>query len=145
MRRAARPARQGIVGIVLALLLTAATPGDVGGCGKEATLLDRDRYSSARKVLDCDRCTACEITTDRCARACDPRAAPDIVLPLTCEPLFRDGAVCLRALDAASCEKFATYVDDLAPVVPSECDFCRVPPSMGPGLGDGGSPDGAVP
>jgi hypothetical protein len=52
--------------------------------------------------------------------------------------------VCLRALEAASCGTFATYVDDLAPAVPSECDFCRVappaPPATAPSFGEGGAP-----
>jgi hypothetical protein len=40
----------------------------------------------------------------------------------------------LRALAAASCDTYATYVDDDAPATPTECDFCQVPlPSAAPG------------
>jgi len=114
--------------VVLGLLSTAATAGDVGGCGTEPTLLDRERYSEVRKLQDCDRCQECGLETERCRRACNPEGAPDIVLPPTCRPYLRDGEVCVRALAAASCTSFATYVDDFAPAVPSECDFCKVAP-----------------
>lgn len=129
-----------VVGVVLAAVLSiAATPGDVGGCGKTATLLDRDRFGAARKSQDCERCEECGIATERCARACDPTKPPDIVLPVTCRPLFQDGIVCLHALDSASCSKYETYVADDAPAVPSECAFCRVSPEPPvPGFADGG-------
>jgi hypothetical protein len=130
-----------LTAVVAALSLSsiAATPGDVGGCGKTATALDRDRYANGRKAQDCEKCQECGLTTDRCTRACDPKSPPDIALPLTCRPLYQDGIVCLHALEAASCETFATYVEDLAPATPSECDFCRVPPvTAEPSLGDGG-------
>lgn len=124
---------------VLGVLLMAPTPGDTGGCGRTATELDGDRYASARKQQDCTRCEECELTTARCVRACDPKQLPELELPATCRPLLHDGAVCLRALAAASCEKFATYVED-APANPTECDFCQVAPrAPAPAFGDGGS------
>lgn len=135
--------------VVVAIFSIAATPGDVGGCGKTAELLDRDRFGQGRKRQDCEKCQECAITTERCARACDPTKAPDIELPVTCRPLFQDGVVCLHALDSASCDKFATYVDDVAPAVPSECAFCRIGPEEpassftdggAVGAGEGGAP-----
>ena len=113
---------------VLGVLLMAPTVGDTGGCGRTVSELDRDRYANARKLEDCQRCQECGLTTARCGRACDPAQAPEIALPLTCSPLYHDGEVCLRALGAASCDTYATYVDDDAPATPSECDFCQVPP-----------------
>lgn len=117
---------------LLAALCMAPTAGDVGGCGREATELDVDDFARARKEEDCERCRACSIDNARCARACDPAKPPDIGLPATCKPLRHDGEVCLRALHAASCETFATYVDDVAPATPSECEFCRVAPEAPP-------------
>jgi hypothetical protein len=120
----------------------APTPGDVGGCGKEATELDPVAYADTRKVTDCNRCRACALGTARCARACDDTQPPEIQLPSTCRPLYHDGEVCIRALKAASCSDYASYMDDVAPSIPSECDFCRVPPPAATGsvFGDGGAP-----
>ena len=128
-----RPLARGIVTALLGVLVMAPTVGDTGSCGRTATDLDRDRYANARKLEDCMRCQECGLTTARCVSACDPAQLPEIVLPPTCRPLFHDGEVCLRALGAASCSTYATYVDDDAPSVPSECDFCQVP-------SDGGAP-----
>lgn len=111
--------------VCLAILAMAPTPGDVGGCGAEPALLEPTSYEATRKRQDCERCEECGIATARCARACDPKAPSDIVIPPTCAPLLRDGQVCVRALGAASCEDFATYVADEAPRTPSECQFCR--------------------
>jgi hypothetical protein len=109
----------------LGVLAMAPTPGDVGGCGSEAELLEPSSYEATRKRQDCQRCEECSVTTERCARACDPAKPSDIVVPPSCLPLLRDGQVCIRALVAASCTDFATYVDDVAPRTPSECQFCR--------------------
>jgi hypothetical protein len=109
----------------LGVLAMAPTPGDVGGCGSDAQLLDETSFSDGRKRADCGRCRECELTTERCVRACDPAKPPDIQVPSTCKPLLRDGQVCLRALSAASCDDYASYVDDLAPRSPTECQFCR--------------------
>jgi hypothetical protein len=103
----------------------APTPGDVGGCGSEAVLLDRASYEATRRQKDCQRCEECGVTTARCARACDPAKPQDLFVPPSCLPLLHDGQVCIRALGAASCADFATYVDDVAPRTPSECQFCR--------------------
>lgn len=129
------------VAALFGVLTMAPTVGDVGGCGAEPTALDRDAYALARKDEDCARCTECRLATERCARACDPKATPEVELPATCRPLLRDGEVCVRALRAASCDAYATYMDDVAPAVPSECDFCRLPPPASePMLGEGGAP-----
>ncbi len=114
-----------VVVACLGVLAMAPTPGDVGGCGSEAELLDPASFSEARKRIDCELCLECSVATERCTRACDPAQPSDIAVPATCRPLFRDGQVCLRAIAAASCEAFATYVDDDAPRSPTECQFCR--------------------
>lgn len=127
--------------VVLGVLLMAPTVGDTGGCGRTATELDRDRYANGRKLQDCERCQECGIDNARCGRACDPTQLPEIVLPVTCRPLLHDGEVCLRALAAADCDTFATYVDDVAASTPTECEFCVVPPEApAPGFTDGGAP-----
>lgn len=127
--------------IVLAVtVLAAPTVGDVGGCGRAATPLDEATFAGARKREDCRRCAECDLATPRCARACDATLPPEVKFPLTCKPLLHDGEVCLRALRAASCDDYATFVSD-APVTPPECDFCRVPDPLPPGaLAEGGAP-----
>ena len=135
-----------LVTAVLGVLLMAPTVGDTGGCGRTVSELDLDRYANARKIEDCQRCQECGLETQRCVRACDPKALPEIVLPATCRPLYHDGEVCLRALAAARCSTFAGYVDDLAPSSPSECNFCKVgPPDLPPGFADGGIGEGPAP
>ena len=133
-----------LVCAVLGALTMAPTVGDVGGCGKDVTELDRQQFADARKLEDCERCTECSIGTDRCQRACDKTKPSDVVLPQTCRPLFHDGEVCLRKLASVSCDTYATYVDDFAASVPSECEFCRTLPAptttTPPSFADGGSP-----
>jgi hypothetical protein len=125
--------------MVLGVLSSAPTVGDVGGCGREARELDATEFAEARKEEDCLRCSECGIAAPRCARACDADASPEIVIPPTCRPLHHDGEVCLRALSAASCEDYVGYVDEIAPTAPSECRFCRAaPPELL--LFDGGAP-----
>lgn len=129
------------VAAILGALSAAPTPGDIGGCGREPTLLDVQAFAEARKDEDCRRCSECEIETERCARSCDPDAFPLIEVPQTCRPLRRDGEVCLRALRAASCDSFASYVRDDAPTTPTECQFCKIGPGGPEGtFGDGGGP-----
>jgi hypothetical protein len=127
---------------ILGVLSMAPTVGDVGGCGREATDLDPAVFAQAKKDMDCQRCGDCGLGSARCASACDPKQPPETSLPQTCRPLLHDGEVCIRALHAASCSDYASYMDDVAPTVPSECDFCHVPPpAPKPSLlGDGGSP-----
>lgn len=135
------------VAAVLAVLCTAPTAGDIGGCGTEVVALDVEQFAYARKNVDCRRCRECGISTPRCARACDPTKPPETSVPKTCQPIQHDGEVCLRALDAASCESYARYVDEIAPATPTECAFCKVvpPPEFFPSFTvdagrEGGSP-----
>jgi hypothetical protein len=118
-----------LIAVVAAVFIAAPTVGDVGGCGKQATDLDEPAFARARKDIDCKRCQACGLATHTCQSACDPQAAGDVAFPVTCRPLLHDGEVCVRALEAASCGDYATFVDDTAPSVPRECDFCHVPPA----------------
>ncbi len=135
-----------LVTAALGVLLMAPTVGDTGGCGRTVSELDHDRYENARKIEDCQRCQECGVESERCLRACDPKALPEIILPDTCRPLYHDGEVCLRAVAAVSCSTFATYVDDFAPASPGECNFCRVgPPEAPPGFGEGGIATDAAP
>jgi hypothetical protein len=112
-------------------LCTAPTVGDVGGCGVQASDLAADAFAAQRKQVDCERCTDCALDTNACHVACDPKARPNVAWPSTCHPLQHDGDVCLRALRAASCSAYASFVDDTAPTVPSECDFCHLVPEAG--------------
>lgn len=124
--RAPRTTRGALVAVAIFGVLSAApTPGDVGGCGSEVRLLDRDAYARARKTQDCRRCEECAIQSDRCTRACDAASQPETVVPASCRPLFHDGEVCLRARADVSCATFARYVDDSSPTSPSECEFCK--------------------
>jgi len=114
-----RVAALGFVVVVCA----APTPGDVGGCGQKRQALDEDVFFATKNAIECERCTECEIATDRCTQACNADSGGRR-FPETCEPLVHDGEVCLRRLLDVGCDTFAEYVDDRTPAVPSECDFC---------------------
>jgi hypothetical protein len=117
---------------LLALLFGAApTVGDIGACGQQATPLDEATFAAQRKALDCRKCTQCGLTTQTCVTACDPALPSDVALPATCFPLTHDGAVCIDALQAASCSDYASFVSDVSPTEPSECQFCRDIPEGG--------------
>jgi hypothetical protein len=125
------------VAAALALVFGAApTVGDIGSCGQAAAPLNEAVFAAQRKALDCQRCAQCALATQVCARACDPNAAGEVAFPATCFPLQHDGDVCLRALEAASCQDYGAFVSDVAPTVPSECDFCHVIPEGGVLLGE---------
>jgi hypothetical protein len=115
---------------------TAPTVGDVGSCGQAATALDEATFRAEKKALDCQRCQDCGLTTQACATACDPKTASSTAFPATCFPLQHDGDVCIRALQAASCDDYASFTSDVAPTVPSECDFCHLIPEGGVTLGE---------
>lgn len=134
-----------LVATALLFLVFGSGPavGDVGGCGATATELDEVKFANARKTIDCRRCGECAIAADHCVRACDAVAPSDVSFPKTCRPLLHDGEVCLRALLAASCSAYASYVDDIAPAVPSECDFCQVGPAPAGSLKGAAGPLGA--
>lgn len=120
-------ARRGSL-LLLALACLAPTPGDIGGCGAPVKDLDAARFFAAKRELDCKRCERCSIGSSACELACeplarDPDAGPDAFAE-RCLPLVHDGEVCLRALEAASCDEYEGYMSDLAPEVPTECNFC---------------------
>jgi hypothetical protein len=112
---------------VLALIFgVGATVGDIGSCGKDPAGLDAATFATARKSVDCEMCTKCNVTTQRCAAACAD-AAPTETFPPNCAPLYQDGLVCLRALLASSCDDYAQFMSDTESLVPTECEFCRGP------------------
>ena len=115
-----------------ALALLAPTAGDVGSCGQDAVELDPVAFFSDKAFVDCSRCRDCGLTTAACEAACGGELEGDAFDP-DCFPLVHDGEVCLNALRAASCDDYRSYVDDLAPAVPTECNFC--PPESKPGGG----------
>jgi hypothetical protein len=112
--------------VLVAVFCTAPTVGDVGGCGDDPVDVDAQTYAQQRKSVDCERCGECGVSTARCARSCQDGGPGEVSLPDSCKPLEHDVDVCLRALRAASCDTFASYVADVAPESPSECAFCRV-------------------
>lgn len=126
MTRRALRGRDVLFASAMAIVLGAApTVGDTGSCGVTARDIDEARFGAARKRLDCQRCAACKLVTQRCAAACDPNVPSDVAFPATCRPLYHDAEVCLDALAASSCGDYARYVADDVRLVPSECDFCR--------------------
>lgn len=131
--RASR-SRRGVV-MVLAILAAAPTAGDIGSCGQEVVVLDREKFFRAKEATDCEKCVACALTTKACTRACDKKL-DDVPFPADCFPLVHDGEVCLRKLEATSCDDYASFVADQGSTIPTECNFC--PLELAPGAG--GSP-----
>jgi hypothetical protein len=115
-----------VLGLLAGLFCAAPVPGDVGGCGQPTQTLDPGVFFATKKTIDCDRCRECDQTTQTCGRACDTSEPVPETFPEGCVPLVHDGEVCLRALLAASCDDYASYVDDRAPSAPTECNFCPV-------------------
>jgi hypothetical protein len=109
--------------IVLGVFAAAPTVGDIGGCGGTDETLDARKFFAARLELECDRCGECALDTAPCRRACNKSTIVPSTFPTGCRPAVHDGEVCLRALEALSCTRFADVVDP-APIVPTECDFC---------------------
>lgn len=101
---------------------TGPVPGDVGGCGGSPRPLDPVAFFETKAELDCTRCIECRISSKACAVACSQPS--ETSFPRGCDPLEHDGIVCVRALEAASCEDYRSYVRDEAPVIPTECNFC---------------------
>ena len=136
--RARKLGRGELALVAVAALVFGAGPtvGDVGSCGTSATALDVKDFEAQRKALDCQRCKDCNILTTACSDACDPAKPSSVSIPSTCYPLEHDGQVCLDALEAASCCTYASFVSDVAPTVPTECDFCHVIPEAGPPPGE---------
>jgi hypothetical protein len=133
-----RPRRREIATVALLAVVFGAGPtvGDVGSCGTSATALDEKSFAAERKALDCSRCSQCGIVTQTCTDACDPKKPSTVAWPATCYPIEHDGQVCIDALEAASCSTYAGFVSDVAPTVPSECDFCHVIPEAGAPVGE---------
>lgn len=113
-----------LLALALLLFCAAPTPGDIGGCGQAPDILDAPTFFANKKRIDCERCSECGLLSDTCDEACSQSAAPSVAFPTDCVPLVHDGEVCLRALQYASCDDYAAYVDDTSPSVPSECNFC---------------------
>lgn len=105
--------------------LAAPTAGDIGSCGQDPDALDPEKFFAFKEAVDCRACSECGITTEACARACDP-ALDERAFPEGCFPLVHDGEVCLNALAAAGCDDYASFMSDSAPTVPTECNFCPV-------------------
>lgn len=105
------------------LLLTAPTPGDVGGCGQARQVLDVEAFFESKQGIDCERCDECRLRTERCVSACSTSPI-ETEFPEGCVPLVHDGEVCLRRLLDASCDEYAGYMDDGDAKAPTECNFC---------------------
>lgn len=103
----------------------APVPGDVGGCGQEAQELDSVTFFGTKQSIECENCRECGLGTAACQRACGGTLV-QTMFPEDCVPLVHDGEVCLRALLMGSCEDYRGYMSDLAPTVPTECNFCPV-------------------
>jgi hypothetical protein len=118
--------------LFLAPLIAAPTAGDIGSCGSAAEPLGAPEFFVARLSLECERCKDCGYGSRTCVLVCDqvakksyPRAFPE-----GCRPVVHDGEVCLRAIEALSCNAFGDLVSD-APIVPTECDFCPASAATG--------------
>jgi hypothetical protein len=110
--------------VLLALLCLAPVPGDIGSCGQTVQALDPGIFFASKKAIDCRRCRECGLSTGQCRSACNGNAPIPEEFPTDCVPLVHDGEVCLRALLHASCDDYSAYMDDTAPEVPTECNFC---------------------
>jgi hypothetical protein len=118
--------RHGIAAILFVVLGMAPTVGDIGSCGQSPDDLDPTTFFTIKAHTDCSRCGECGITSKLCDRACGTDPLPTS-FPSGCHPLVHDGEVCLRTLLAASCDDYASFVNDAAPTAPSECQFCPLP------------------
>jgi hypothetical protein len=114
--------------IVLGFFAAAPTVGDVGGCNESAQPLAANKFFGARLKLECERCRECGYTSAACKRACSSATIVPSTFPAGCAPLEHDGQVCLRAIEALSCDAFGDVVA-ASPIVPTECDFCPAPPT----------------
>lgn len=109
---------------LFALLTLAPTAGDIGSCGQSAVELDETKFFQQKERIDCLACQECVLDSPlACAQACDG-VVNVVPFPDGCLPLVHDGEVCLNALEAASCDDMAKYLDKDAPTIPFECNFC---------------------
>jgi hypothetical protein len=113
-------------------VLMGPTVGDVGSCGQDVVELDAFKFFSEKAFIDCRQCRDCGFASLSCVRACEG-VLENVAFDPDCFPLVHDGEVCLNALRAASCNDYANYVDDLAPTVPTECNFCPLAGKPGGG------------
>jgi hypothetical protein len=100
----------------------APTVGDIGSCGQSVDDLDAPTFFDLKSRTDCRRCQECGLAGKLCDRACND--LPQTSFSYGCHPLVHDGEVCLRVLLHASCDDYASYMNDAAPAAPSECQFC---------------------
>lgn len=118
-----------ILVVLLLGFVIAPTPGDIGGCGQSAQLLDANVFYRSKAYIDCDQCLRCDMMERKvCREACDDNAVRPEAFAPGCYPLVHDGEVCLRALSNASCSDYGEYMHQLAErrSTPSECNFCPV-------------------
>ena len=109
--------------VIALTVLAGPTVGDIGSCGQRVEELDAAKFFAQKQVIDCTKCFQCGFATASCESACNERIE-DPAFPENCLPLAHDGEVCLNALEAASCDEYAAFVDDVAPTIPTECNFC---------------------
>lgn len=107
---------------VAALVCAGPAPGDIGGCGQSAQLLDPVVFYLSEARAMCRLCTECDLGQTACSRSCEATELRE-AFPPGCFPLVHDGTVCLRALSGASCAEAKGLVEDDR-AVPRECDFC---------------------
>jgi len=117
--------RHGLAVVVFVVLGMAPTVGDIGSCGQAPDDLDAPTFFDLKARTDCVRCEECGLSGKRCHSACDD--PPQTAFFAGCHPVVHDGEVCLRVLLHASCDDYASYVNDTAPTSPSECQFCPLP------------------
>jgi hypothetical protein len=117
-----------LLALLVLLFCAAPVPGDVGGCGQSPDPLDPEVFFATKRDIDCGKCQACGFVTGACQQACNLEAPLPSDFPEGCLPLVHDGEVCLRALHFTPCDDYRAYVDDAAPSVPTECDFCPAGP-----------------
>ena len=103
----------------------APTVGDIGSCSQDVDPLDPAAFFAVKARIDCTRCGECGFSGKACQTACS--APPPTSFPHGCRPLVHDGEVCLHALIHASCDDYASYIDESRPTAPSECQFCPLP------------------
>jgi hypothetical protein len=121
--RLRRPERAHLFAMTCAVVFgMGAVVGDIGSCGQSADELDARTFFELKANDDCIRCGECGLVSTLCEQACTQASAS--AFAENCRPLVHDGEVCLRALTHASCDDYASYMNDAAPTAPSECQFC---------------------
>ena len=115
-----------LLAVLLLVFVMAPTPGDIGGCGQEAELLDAPTFFATKRAIDCRQCEDCGFVYKTCQEVCASNASIPESFATGCFPLVHDGEVCLRALNNASCDDYSTYMADDSEKrsTPSECNFC---------------------